>query len=221
MGTLTCDSISMGALAPNVPAPCGTPVFELGGGVRNNAPIASGGRLAPAASNAFAQTYYALHVTPGHEGAMARRIARLAGSAVEDVFSLQVELERKRAGVWRVELEQLYPGYLFISVADLDGFERSLKLSASYQRLLGVGGKAAALTSEEAEFVGPMAGPDHVLRMSGARLVRDRLQVFSGPLTGRESMVKSFNRRKRLAWLDTGFSRGGVAKVGLDIVSKT
>lgn len=154
---------------------------------------------------------------------MARRFSRIAGDALTDVFQLRAEYQRRRAGVWHREVEVLYPGYLFLQIEDMEAFENALKLTTEYSRLLTVGGDAAPLSAEEADFVRNVGGPDHVVAMSQATLAADVLHIFSGPLMGRERSVMGYNRRKRLAWLSTGFSRTGAGqtKVGLDIVSKT
>lgn len=163
-------------------------------------------------------TYLALSVTPGHEAAMARRVARLSGSALIDCFTLTVELQRKRSGVWCTEIDLLFPGYLFLQVADVDALEQRLKLSSEYAQVLRMGRSAAALSPAEAAFVCGMGGERHCIAMSEGVVEDGRLRVYAGPLTGREGTIKNFNRHKRMAWLNTGFrGAGGVTRVGLEV----
>lgn len=152
---------------------------------------------------------------------MLARVKRLAGSSLADAFELRVELQRFRQRTWCTEYEPLYPGYLFLQPASLDAFEEALKLSTEYARLLRVGENAAPLTPEESRFVRALADAGHVIRMSQAVLEAGNLRVIAGPLRGRERLVHDYNRRKRMAWLSTGFHRAGVTRVGLDITSKT
>lgn len=193
-----------------------TPILTTGGGFQNSLAADN-----PTSHHAATTQYYALHVTPGHESTMARHIARLAGDSLTDVFQLSAELERKRAGMWRLEQEVLYPGYLFLHISNMQDFQQAIKLSTSYSRLLAVGDTAAPLTQEEADLVAVMGGKRHVIGMSVGVIQDGMLSITEGPLKHREHQIKDVNRRKRLAWLGTGFTRGGVTRLGLDIVSKT
>ena len=151
---------------------------------------------------------------------MQRRMARLAGSTLEDCFTLTVELQRRRQGVWCTEYEPLFPGYLFLQVSDLAGFESRLSLSTEYARLLRLGRAAATLTPAEAAFVREVGGPNHLIGMSEGVVEQGRLRVYAGPLAGREGLVKNFNRHKRMAYLRTGFNAAGVTRVGLEVPMK-
>lgn len=152
---------------------------------------------------------------------MLARVSRLAGDSLADAFRLSVELERRRAGVWSRELEQLYPGYLFLEVADMAAFERQLKISTEYARLLRVGRSAAPLQQGEALVVCGLGGREHVVRMSAGVVEEGRLRIVSGPLAGNEQLVSGVNRHKRMAWLSCGLEHAGVTRVGLSIASKT
>lgn len=182
--------------------------------------VASSGHAASVSSRAHAPAMLALSVTPGHERAMQRRIARLAGDALADCFTLTVELQRRRQRVWCTEYEPLFPGYLFLQAADLARFEQLLALSSTYARLVRLGHNAATLTPQEAEFVCGIGGAGHLIGMSEGVVEQGRLRVYAGPLTGREHLVKNFNRHKRMAYLNTGFRAAGVTRVGLEVPMK-
>lgn len=164
---------------------------------------------------------YALHVTPGHERSMLTRVSRISGDSLSDIFRLSVEFERRRAGQWARELEPLYPGYLFLEVADMAAFERQLTISTEYARLLRVGRDAAPLRPEEALVVSGLGGREHVVRMSSGVVEDGRLRVVAGPLAGNEQLVSRVDRHKRKAWLSCGLECAGVTRVGLSIASKT
>lgn len=151
---------------------------------------------------------------------MAHRMSRLAGDSLVDVFLLRCELQRCRQQSWCAECEPLFPGYLFLEVADVALLERALAQSTEYARLLRIGDNAVPLTQEESAFVRELGGADHVIRMSVGEVVEGSLHVWAGPLAGRERLVANYNRHKRMAWLSTGFHRAGVTRVGLEVVRK-
>lgn len=152
---------------------------------------------------------------------MERRVSRLAGDSLADVFVLRCELLRCRQQVWCSECEVLFPGYLFLEVADVALLERALAQSTAYARLLRIGDNAVPLTQAESSFVRELGGAEHVIRMSVGEVVEGSLHVWAGPLAGREHLVANFDRHKRMAWLNTGFRRAGVTRVGLEVVRKT
>ncbi len=161
-----------------------------------------------------------MHVTPGHERAMARRVARISGDALNDCFSLQTEFRVRRHGSWTRELLPTFPSYLILDVADPELLERRLGLLTSHARIPQVGGRMASLSQEDASLLTALGGVDHVIRFSEGRLDRGRLSVQRGALVGREGLVRRVDRHKRCAWLECGPGEG-LLRVGLEIATKT
>ena len=130
-----------------------------------------------------AQARYVLQVTPGSERAMAERVKALAGpELVRDCFALSCRVLRKNQGVWRLVTETMFPGYLFVASDDIEAFEKTIKRSTAFARLLGAERRAFALRPEEAAFVRDFGGPDHVVGFSRGVIENGRTVIDEGPL---------------------------------------
>ena len=182
---------------------------------RTGDPSRTGGPTKPRIS-----TLCVMHVTPGHERAMARRVTRLAGSALNDCFTLQTEYRVRRHGAWRQELLPTFPSYLFLDVADPELLEQRLGLLSGHAQIPRVGERMAPLSSEDAATLRALGGADHVIRFSKGSVDNGELRVWRGALVGHEGLVRRIDRHKRCAWLRTGLGEG-VMRVGLELTSKT
>lgn len=110
---------------------------------------------------------YVLQVVPGRERAVAERVKALAGpELVRDCFALSYCILKKNQGVWRLLTETMFPGYLFVASDDIEAFEKTIKRSTAFARLLGAERRAFALRPEEASFVHDFGGPSHVVGFS-------------------------------------------------------
>lgn len=161
-----------------------------------------------------------MHVTPGHESAMMRRVSRLSGDALRDCFALRTELRCRRQGVWRTELVPTFPSYLFLDVADPELLEERLGLMSAYASMPRVGDRVAALPAADADLLRELGGADHVIRFSEGSIEGGALRVRRGALAGHEGLVRRVDRHKRCAWLRTGLGEG-LMRVGLELTSKT
>lgn len=161
-----------------------------------------------------------VHVTPGHERAMARRVARLSGDALSDCFVLRTEYRVRRHGAWSQELLPTFPSYIFIEVADPELLERRLGLLSSHASIPRAGDAMARIPQEDAETLRALGGADHVIRFSQGSVKNGELRVWRGALVGHEDLVCRIDRHKRCAWLRTGLGEG-LMRVGLELVAKT
>ena len=153
---------------------------------------------------------------------MAERVSSLAGpDLLRECFPLSYQLLKKQKGTWRLVTEVMFPGYVFLSTGDIDAVRERLKLSTSFARLLGAGDAIFSLTSEEAAFVSEFGGADHVVGMSQGVIEDGRTVVRSGPLRGREGLVRKIDRHKRVAYLDVGLLDQARVREGLEITRKT
>ena len=169
-----------------------------------------------------AQARYVLQVTPGSERAMAERVKALAGpELVRDCFALSCRVLRKNQGVWRLVTETMFPGYLFVASDDIEAFEKAIKRSTAFARLLGAERRAFALRPEEASFVHDFGGPSHVVGFSRGTIDNGRTIIDEGPLRGHVDRIKKIDRHKRIAYLDIGLLDQKQVRVGLEIVRKT
>ena len=153
---------------------------------------------------------------------MAERVSSLAGpDLLRECFPLSYQLLKKQQGTWRLVTEVMFPGYVFLSTGDIDAVRERLKLSTSFARLLGAGDAIFSLTPEEAAFVSEFGGAGHVVGMSEGVIEDGRTVVRSGPLRGREDLIRKIDRHKRVAFLDVGLLDQVRVRVGLEITRKT
>ena len=153
---------------------------------------------------------------------MAERVKALAGpELVSDCFALSYRILKKNQGVWRLLTETMFPGYLFVASDDIEAFEKTIKRSTAFARLLGAERRAFALRPEEASFVHDFGGPSHVVGFSRGTIDNGRTIIDEGPLRGHVDRIKKIDRHKRIAYLDIGLLDQKQVRVGLEIVRKT
>ena len=162
-----------------------------------------------------------LQVAPGHEDALAARVARVARAALDDCFVLRRQALRRRGGAWHLCDEVMFPGYIFLVTDDPAGLAEGLGLLTSFAHLLNCDGAPATLDEREVAFVRDFGGPHHTVALSRGSIVGGLLTVEEGPLKGREHLVTKVDRHKRMAWLHGGMLGAGSVRVGLEVVSKT
>lgn len=150
---------------------------------------------------------------------MAAHVSRLIGSAAGACFVPRTAYERRRAGAWRTEYELTFPSYVFISVADEEALERGLSIMTARAHLPHIGERVATLDSREAELLSNLMDQSHVIRVSRGTLEDGCLIVQEGPLAGLEHLVTRIDRHRRVAYVSSGLSGGGL-RVGLEVVSK-
>lgn len=150
---------------------------------------------------------------------MAAHVSRLIGPAAGACFVPRTAYERRRAGTWRTEYELTFPSYVFISVADDEALERGLSVMTARAHLPRIGERVATLDSREAELLAALMDQSHVIRVSRGALEDGRLVVQEGPLAGLEHLVTRIDRHRRVAYVSSGLSEGGL-RVGLEVVSK-
>lgn len=168
-----------------------------------------------------AAVWCVLQVAPGHEDAMAARVARVAGASLDDCFVLRRQALRRRGGAWRLCDEVMFPGYIFLVTDDPAGLAEGLGLLTSFAYLLNRDGAPSTLDEREVAFVRDFGGPQHTVALSRGSIEGGRLTVEEGPLKGREHLVAKVDRHKRMAWLHGGMLGAGSVRVGLEVVSKT
>lgn len=162
-----------------------------------------------------------LQVRPGHEHAMAVRVRRVAGDTLRDCFVLERQALRRVQGEWSLNTEIMYPGYVFLVVADLQSLRSRLQDLSAFGQLVEADGQLSVLSDDEIAFITAFGGADHLVRFSRGNIVDGQLVVYEGPLQGRASLVKKIDRHKRIARLGTGGLGSRGATVGLEVVSKT
>ncbi len=168
--------------------------------------------------------WYLARVPEGRESATCARLRRiLPAEVLEDAFELRKERWFRRGGVWSLQSVPAWSGYVFLASRDAAALDRAL-LSLSFPVRLagGDGAHAFAPLSEGARgWLESAMDPSHVLRNSTAEIVGGELHVLSGPLVGREALVRRVDRHRRVCLVSVPDARGAFSQsMPLDVPVK-
>lgn len=130
----------------------------------------------------------------------------------------------KSGGALVEGLEPLLPGYV-MAVArrgDLDKVAEALRRSPRFARLVGRAGAFTPLSDQEAAWICAFTQRGgRTVEMSEGFVEGGRVVVTSGPLVGREALVRKVDRRRRTAEVELGIcGRAVTVKVGLNLVKR-
>lgn len=147
-----------------------------------------------------------------------RRIPR---SILEECFIPYYEEKRKVQGEWKIQKKILFPGYIFVVTEEIEELYRQLAKVIGLTKLLGTDDEVIPLTEEETGFLMAFGGKNQVVKMSEGIIENSQVIVTSGPLQGREGLIRRIDRHKRKAYLEMDmFGRMQMVQVGLEIVKK-
>lgn len=167
--------------------------------------------------------WYVIQVITGKERAICELIERVApkGLLVE-CFSPSFETQMKVRGEWISTVKLLFPGYVIAVTSCIEQLEFALRQIPEFTRVLSVGETFAPLHNEDQAWIDAFTKKGvRTVPMSSGVMEGGRVVVTSGPLVGREALIKSVNRHKCLAFLEFEIcGRVVTTKVGLGIVSK-
>lgn len=130
---------------------------------------------------------------------------------------------KKINGKW-IEVEEiLFNGYVFLVSDTPDELFLELKKIPDLTKMLGKSkNEIFPLYDDEVEFLKSLSNDGHVVEMSTGIIINDLVNITSGPLQGKEGIIKKIDRHKRIAFIEVElFGKTTIAKVGLEIISKT
>lgn len=166
--------------------------------------------------------WYVIQVIKGREEAMAELIGRVVPKpALDECFYPRFATEIKVHGRWIPVEKPLFPGYLIGVTDDPETLESALTRIPEFARVLTQGDTFVPLARDERELIGGFTKPgNRVVPMSMGIKQGDMVVVTSGPLVGRQALIKSINRRKSIAFLELNLCGRTVGtRVGLGILS--
>lgn len=166
--------------------------------------------------------WYVLQVRTGTESEIQTQCQSLiSDSVLEQCFIPTYEEKRKIRGEWKLVQRTLFPGYLFVGTGQPEELYKSLHRVIGMTKMLRTGDTIVPLTKEEGRFLQEFGGIEQVVVMSEGVIEGDEVRVHSGPLKGREGLIRKIDRHKRVAWLELPmFGRIQQVRVGLEIVEK-
>jgi transcriptional antiterminator NusG len=166
--------------------------------------------------------WYVIQVRTGTEQYIRTQCEERIDTAIlESCFIPDYEEKRKIRQEWQTIRRPLFPGYIFLVSSQAEPLFLELKKVQGMAKLLGTGADIVPLTESEVRFLKSFGGEDHVVEMSTGIIEGTSVIVESGPLQGREGLIKKIDRHKRKAWLELEmFGRLQRVEVGLEITKK-
>lgn len=122
---------------------------------------------------------------------------------VREVFSPRYQSRFKLHGKWHDEERQLLPGYVVAVTAEPARLARVLRGVLGFTRILTTGETFAPLKEEDRGWIERWTKEgDRTIPMSIAYKEGDSVVVTSGPLAGREGLIKKIKRRQCVAEIE-------------------
>lgn len=166
--------------------------------------------------------WYVMQVFTGNEKKTADmcRSKSDAGTTYE-IFVPEYEYMKKYQGAWHRQTGVLFPGYVFIQSADIQGFREVMKGVPEYTKLLCSEGDILPMSLEDRALLEQMLDERKIFKMSEGYIEGDKIRVTTGPLAGKEGWIRKIDRHKRRAILDVEmFGKIIRTEAGLEIVRK-
>lgn len=167
--------------------------------------------------------WYVLKVRTGsEESARTKYVENVPGEVLEECSVFYYEEVHRYRGEWVTEKRVFLPGYLFVATEEIDELEKQLRRIEGKAEFLGNREEIFPLTREETDFLNSLGGEEQIIRMSEGVIEKSRLKVMSGPLRGKEGLIRKIDRHKRRAYLEAPiFGEMQMVRVGLEVKSKT
>lgn len=164
--------------------------------------------------------WYVMQVRTGTEEKIRDScLAGIPGPVLESCFIPRIKEQRKLHGEWSTKEKIMFPGYVFVVTGDLNELFCRLKEISGLTKLLKTGDEFVPLTEEERDFILQFGGEDHIVEISRGILTGSSVKVISGPLMGKEGLIKKINYHKRKALLEMEmFRQRQVIEVGLEVI---
>ena len=141
----------------------------------------------------------------------------------DDCFVPLIDQNKKINGVWKTVHKTLFPGYLFVNTDDerIEAFAERIRHSDQFAVVLSTDERFAPVNDEEVFLIENAYANNGVLGSSIGIIEGEHIKILSGPLIGKEGLIKSINRHKRTAIIELSmFGRVSKIKIGLEIISK-
>lgn len=167
--------------------------------------------------------WYVVQVRTGTEEEIISQCKKLIDHKIlKHCFVPYYELMKKYKGEWHLEEKILFPGYIFIVTDEIENLYLSLKKVIGLTKLIGTGKEIIPLKDEEVEFLREFGKERQVVEMSIGVIEEGKVHITSGPLKGREAMIRKIDRHKRKACLEIPmFGRILETQAGLEIIEKS
>mgnify|MGYP001630409421 CR=1 FL=1 len=146
----------------------------------------------------------------------------MSDEALEDAFILSYEQMRRYQGEWHIDIQNMFPGYVFLESKNEKKLTEELKEYKDIVRILGEDINPIPVNLEEEVFLQELCQKGHHLSLSRGYIQNGHTYITEGPLNGKEKLIKKIDRHKRLAKLELPYAKQlPYMKVGLEIITKS
>ena len=151
----------------------------------------------------MAVIWYLLKCPEGNEADYARKYEKLAVSREQrEVICFEYQRMMRYGGKWHMERRPILPGWLYLLETNSPS-------------------KDSSVIPCEEPYLKSLCQEDHVVGMSRGVIKNGVTVVTSGPLKGRETLIRRIDRHKRTAEIESPFGgRSTKVTVGLEIYEK-
>lgn len=171
--------------------------------------------------------WFVYYVQTGEEQTACDLLNKLLDRDKSVAFIPQVELIFKNSRFIHKELKPMFPGYVFTdSLLNEKEFineaYRYVRFSKCIYKLLGNNSiDYMKLSESEKDFLLSFCNDKYIAKESKGFIIGDKIFINSGPLKGRESIIRKIDRHKRRAEVEME-CLGDIKRisVSLEIVSK-
>lgn len=166
--------------------------------------------------------WYVIQVQPKSEYRLCSKINnRISKELFSECFVPQAEYLYKKDGVFERRIRPLFSGYIFVISDNIRGFYDSLKCIDGFKRILKDGEQFMPISTEEADFIAGITDKDKNISLSEGYILNSEIIVTSGPLLGKEGIIKKIDRHKRIALVEFTFmGQQKLIKIPLEVVFK-
>ena len=167
--------------------------------------------------------WYVIQTVTGQEDVLKDMMQKIIPEEYyRECFYIKRECADKEGNGWRVYHSVLFPGYVFVVTEDMEKLHESLKSVIGLTRMIGTGREIVPISEEERQFLLDFGGEKQMVPVSVGIIENSVTKILSGPLKGKEGLIRKIDRHKRKAWLEVEmFGRKQEIQVGLEIVAKT
>lgn len=166
--------------------------------------------------------WYVIQVQPKSEYLLCTKIKkRVPKDLYVDCFVPQAEYLYKKDGIFEKRIRPLFSGYIFVITDCIRDFYDSLKNVDGFKKILKDGEDFSPIQSEEADFIAGITDKDRSISLSEGYILNSKIVITSGPLLGREGIIKKIDRHKRIGLIEFNFmGQPQLIKMPLEIVFK-
>lgn len=171
--------------------------------------------------------WYVFHVQTGKEQTACDLLNKLFDSEESSAFIPQVETIFKSSKLIRKELKPMFPGYIFTeSILEEKIFVTQTYKYARFSKcifnlLSNDTFSNIRLSEDEKNFLLGFCNDKYIVEESIGLIDGDKVYITSGPLKGRESIIRKIDRHKRRVEIELMYF-GDIRRisVSLEIVAK-